>query len=95
MTLDDHMLYTIFIDAHPAEYEVGVRNLASRHSIGRDDIIKAVRGQHNRHSGRRKMGSNDGHAGLAMFAGNGGGGRGKGAGVGAHAKGGGRGKGKD
>ena len=43
LTLDDHMLYTIFIDALPAEYEVEARNLASRDSIGRDDIIKAVR----------------------------------------------------
>ena len=41
LTLDDHMLYTIFIDALPAEYEVEARNLASRDSIGRDDIIKA------------------------------------------------------
>ena len=35
MTLDDHMLCTIFIDALPAEYEVEARNLASRDSIGR------------------------------------------------------------
>ena len=34
LTLDDHMLYTIFIDALPAEYEVEARNLASRDSIG-------------------------------------------------------------
>ena len=39
MTLDDHMLYTIFIDARPAEYEVEARNLASRDSIGRDYVI--------------------------------------------------------
>ena len=37
--LDDHMLYTIFIDALPTEYEVEARNLVSRDSIGRDDII--------------------------------------------------------
>ena len=43
LTLDDHMLYTIFIDALPAEYEVEARNLASRDSIGRGDIIKVVR----------------------------------------------------
>ena len=42
LTLDAHMLYTIFIDALPAEYEVETRNLASRDSIGRDDIMKAV-----------------------------------------------------
>ena len=46
LTLDDHMLYTIFIDALPAEYEVEARNLASRDIIGRDDIIKAVRERH-------------------------------------------------
>ena len=47
LALDDHMLYyTIFIDALPAEYEVEARNLASRDSIGRDDIIKAVRERH-------------------------------------------------
>ena len=40
-TLDDHMLYTIFIDALPPEYEVEARNLVPRDS--RDDIIKAVR----------------------------------------------------
>ena len=42
LTLDDHMLYTIFIDALPAEYEVEVRNLASRDSIGHDDVIKVL-----------------------------------------------------
>ena len=30
LTLDDRMLYTIFVDALPAEYEVEARNLASR-----------------------------------------------------------------
>ena len=40
-TFDDHMLYTIFIDALPAKYEVEARNLASRDSIGHHDIIKA------------------------------------------------------
>ena len=93
MTLDDHMLWTIFIDALPAEYEVEARNLASRDSIGRDDIIKAVRERHHRRSGSRKKGSNVGHAGHAMFAGGGGFGRRKEAGGGAHRKGGDRGKG--
>ena len=51
MTLNDHMRYTIFIDALPAEYEVEVRNLASRDGIGRDDIIKAVRERHHPRSG--------------------------------------------
>ena len=41
-TLDDHMLHTTFIEAPPAEYEVGARNLASCACIGRGDI-KAVR----------------------------------------------------
>ena len=95
LTLDDHMLYTIFIDALPAEYEVEVGNLASRDSIGRDDVIKAVGERHHRLSGNRKKGSNAGHADHAMFAGGGGsGGRGKGGGGGGHGKGGGRGKGK-
>ena len=83
MTLDDHMLYTIFIDALPAQHEVEARNLASRDSIGRDDIIKAVPERHHRLSGSRK-GFNAGNAGHAMFVGGGG----------AHGKGGGRGKGK-
>ena len=56
MTLDDHMLYTIFIDALLAEYEVEARNLASRDSIGRDDIIEAVREGHHRLFGSRKKG---------------------------------------
>ena len=34
LALDNHMLYTIFIGAVPAEYEVEARNLASRDSIG-------------------------------------------------------------
>ena len=93
MTLDDHMLYTIFIDALPAEYEVEARNLASRDSIGRDDIIKAIRERHHRLSGSRKKGSNAGHASHAMFAGGGDGGHKKRASGGAHRKGGGRGKG--
>ena len=73
-TVDDHMLYAIFIDALPAEYEVEERNLASRHRIGRDDIIKAVRERHHRLFGSRKKGSNAGHAGHAVFAGGGDGG---------------------
>ena len=92
MTVDDHMLYTIFIDALPAEYEEEARNLASRDSFGRDDIIKAVRERHHRLSGSRKKGSNAGVAGHAMFAGGGDGGQRKGAGGGAHRKGEGRGK---
>ena len=92
ITLDDHMPCTVFIDALPAEYEVGARNLASRDSIGRDDIIKAVREWHHRLSGRRKKGFNAGHADHAMFAGGGDGGHRSGAGGGAHGKGGGRGK---
>ena len=79
MTLDDHMLYTIFIDTLPAEYEVEARNLASRDSIGRNDIIKAVQERHHRLSGIRNKGSNAGHAGHAMFAGGGDGGHRKGA----------------
>ena len=91
LTLDDHILYTIFIDAFPAEYEVEVGNLASRDSIGRDDVIKAVGERHHRLSGSRKKGSNAGHAGRAMFAGGGagGGGRGKGGGGDGSGKGGG------
>ena len=94
MSLDDHMLYAIFIDALPAEYEVEARNLASRDSIGRDYIIKAVRERHHRLSGSRKKGSNAGHAGHAMFAGGGDGGHRKEDIGDAHGKGGGRGKGK-
>ena len=74
MTLDDHMLYTIFYDALPAEYEVEARNIASRDSIGRVDIIKAVRERHHQFSKSRKKGPNTGHAGHAMFAGGGDGG---------------------
>ena len=43
MAVDDHVLYTIFMKALPAGYEVGNRNLASRDNIGRDNIIKVVR----------------------------------------------------
>ena len=82
LTLDDRMLYTIFIDALHAEYEVEARHLASRDRIGRDDIIKAVRERHHRLSENRKKGSNAGHAGHAMFAGGGGGGGGRGKGKG-------------
>ena len=81
------MLYTIFINALPAEYEVEARNLASSDTIGRDDITKSVRERHHRLSGNRKKGSNAGHVGHAMFTGGGGGG-------GGHGKGGGRSKGK-
>ena len=94
MTPDDHMLCTIFISTLPAEYEVEARNLASRDSIGGDDIIKAVRERHHRRSGSRQKGSNAGHAGYAMFAGGGDSGHRNGTGGVAHGKGGGRGKGK-
>ena len=59
--------YAPFIDALPAEYEVEARNLAPRDSIGRDDIIKAVRERHHRLSGNRKRGANASHAGQAMY----------------------------
>ena len=75
LTLNDHMLSTIFIDALPAEYEVETKNLTSRDGIGRDDITKTVRQWHHRN---RKKGSNAGHAGHAMFTGGGGGGGGRG-----------------
>ena len=73
MIYNDHILYTIFIHALPAKYEVEARILASRESIGRQEIIKAVRERHHRLSGNRKRGSNCGHA---LYAGDGGG-RGK------------------
>ena len=91
LTLGDYMLYTIFIDVSPAEYEVEPRNLASRDNIGCDDIIKEVREQHHQLSGNRKKGSNAGHAGHAMFAvaaAAGGGCRGKGGGGDGRGKGG-------
>ena len=80
LAFDNHMLYTIFIDALPADYEVEARNLASRGSTGREEIIKAVRERHHRLSGNRKKGSYYGHA---LCAGDGAGG--------GHVKGGGRG----
>ncbi|CAN0546351.1 unnamed protein product, partial [Laminaria digitata] len=43
MILDSNMLYTIFLDALPSEYDIEVRNLASRDSVSREKIIKAVR----------------------------------------------------
>ena len=42
MKLDDHMLVTIFIDALPTEYDTEAGNLASRDSIGGENIIKVV-----------------------------------------------------
>ena len=57
------MLYSIFIGALAAEYEVEARNHDSSDSIGRYDIIKALRDRHHRLSGSRKMGSM-----LAMLA---------------------------
>ena len=51
------------------------RNLASRDSTGREEIVKAMRERDHRLSGNRKKGSNSGHA---LYAGNGaGGGHGK------------------
>ena len=46
LTLDDHMLYTTFVDALSAEYEVEARSLGSRNSVGRDGMINAVRELH-------------------------------------------------
>ncbi|CAN0513933.1 unnamed protein product, partial [Laminaria digitata] len=43
MILDDNMLYTLSLDALPSEYDIEVRNLASRDSVSREDIIKLVR----------------------------------------------------
>ena len=42
MSFHDHMRYTIFIDALSLEHEMEPRNLASRDSIGRDDIVKVL-----------------------------------------------------
>lgn len=42
LTLDDHMLSTIFTDALPPEDEVEARYLASRDNVRRDEIIKTV-----------------------------------------------------
>lgn len=82
--LDEHMLYTIFVDALPLEYEVEARNLASRDGIGQADNIKAVRDRHRPHTGNNKKGPNAGHTkgsnpGHARCAGGGaGGGHGRG-----------------
>ncbi|CAN0519492.1 unnamed protein product, partial [Laminaria digitata] len=56
MILDEDMLYTIFLDALPSEYDIEVRNLAFRYSVSREEIIKAVRERHHRLSGNRKKG---------------------------------------
>ena len=50
LALDIHRLYAIFIDALPVECKVETRNLASRDSIGRKEIIKTVRERHHRFS---------------------------------------------
>ena len=92
LTLDDHMLYTIFIDALPAEYEVEVKNLASRDKIGSDGIIKTAYERNHWLSGNRKKGCNAGLAVHATFASESGGGDGRGKGGGG---GGGCGKGGD
>lgn len=62
LILVNHMLYTISIDALPAEYEVEARSLTSRDSIGREEIISGVRERHHRVFGSRKTGSNADHA---------------------------------
>ena len=62
-TVDDHMLYTIFIDALSAECEVEARNLVSRDSIDYNDIITAVREWHHRIFGTGRRGPT-----LAMLA---------------------------
>ena len=80
MPVDDHMLYTICIDALPAKYEVEAEHLASRDLIGRDDIIQGVRVRHHRLPVSRNKVSNAGHAVHALYAGGGcggGGGRGE------------------
>ncbi|CAN0522574.1 unnamed protein product [Laminaria digitata] len=75
MIHDDNMLYTIFLDALPSEYDIEFRNLASRDSVSREEIIKAVRERHHRLCGNRKKGSNPSD--YAMYAGDAaGGGRG-------------------
>ena len=82
LTLDDHMIYSLFSFALPAEYEVEAGNLAPRDSIGRHEITKAVRERHHPLYRNGKSGSNAGHAGQAMYAGGGGGGDGGGRGKG-------------
>ena len=90
LTFDDHMLYTIV--ALHAEYEAEARNLASRDSIGRDDIINVVQERRQRLSRNRNERFNARHAGHAMFADGGSGGRRKGCAGGFHGNGGGRGE---
>lgn len=75
LTLGDHMVYTICIDALPAECEVEARNLAYRDSIGRDDIIKTVRERHHRRPGNRKKGAYAKYISHDMYASGGGGSR--------------------
>ena len=58
MTLHDHMLYTISIDALPAEHEVEARSVASRDSIDRDNINEVVQERHHRLPGSREKGFN-------------------------------------
>ena len=79
----NRMLYAIFVDALPVEYEVGARNLACSDNIDLEEIINAVRERHRQLSGNREKGSNSGHA---LYTG-------EGAGDG-HGKGGGRGSGQ-
>ena len=77
--LGDHMLYTIFVDALPTEYDVVARNPESRDSIGHEDIIEPVRMRYDRHSENRKKGTTA--SGHATYAGDAdGGGRGRGGG---------------
>ena len=78
------MLYTIFIDALPTEYEVETGNLAPRDTIGREEIIKVVRERYHRLSRNSKKGSNPGNP---LYAGDGASsGHGKGEGGGASKK---------
>ena len=92
LTVGDHTMYTTLYDALSAEYEADARNLASRDSVGRDGIMKAVRELHHQLSGYSKNWSNARHVIHATFAGGGRGCRRNVGGGGAHGKGGGRGK---
>ena len=94
LTVDDHTMYTTLYDALSAEYEADARNLASRDSVGRDGIMKAVRERHHQLSGYSKNWSNARHVIHATFAGGGRGCRRNVGGGGAHGKGGCRSKGK-
>ena len=68
LALGNYVLYTICVDALPDVYEIEARTLETRDIIDRE-IIKAMREGHHILSGRRKEGSNSGHA---VHAGDGG-----------------------